>query len=324
MDHDLIDRALAEDVGPGDATTEATVPAGLRGRATITQKAEGVIYGLDVAEAVFRRLDPAVRAERPGPDGEWREAAARAGRPGPDGEWREAAARAGRPGPDREWREAGATAEWLGTEGEWRPAGAPVLRVEGSARALLTAERTALNFLGRLSGIATRTAQVVRAVEAAGGGARILDTRKTTPGLRALEKAAVKAGGGVNHRFGLWDAVLIKDNHVALAGGVGEAVRRAQAASDLPIEVEVRYPREIDEALAAGATALLLDNMSPDEVRAAVARVAGRATIEVSGAITPDTVLVYATIEGVDYVSMGALTHSAPVLDLSLALETLP
>jgi nicotinate-nucleotide pyrophosphorylase (carboxylating) len=276
MDDDLIERALAEDVGAGDATTEATVPADLRGRATITQKADGVIYGLDVAEEVFRRLD------------------------------------------------AGATVERLGPEGEWRNAGAPVLRVEGSARALLTAERTALNFLGRLSGIATRTAQVVRAVEAAGGGARVLDTRKTTPGLRALEKAAVKAGGGVNHRFGLWDAVLIKDNHVALAGGVGEAVRRAQAASDLPIEVEVRDPGEIDEALAAGATALLLDNMSPDEVRAAVARVAGRATIEVSGAITPDTVLVYATIEGVDYVSMGALTHSAPVLDLSLALETLP
>jgi nicotinate-nucleotide pyrophosphorylase (carboxylating) len=276
MDHDLIDRALAEDVGTGDATTEATVPAGLRGRATITQKADGVIYGLDVAEAVFRRVDPAVRAER------------------------------------------------LGPEGDWRAAGGPVLRVEGSARALLTAERTALNFLGRLSGIATCTAQVVRAVQAAGGGARILDTRKTTPGLRALEKAAVKAGGGVNHRFGLWDAVLIKDNHVALAGGVGEAVRRARAASDLPIEVEVRDAREIDEALAAGATALLLDNMGPDDVRAAVVRVAGRATIEVSGAITPDTVLVYATIEGVDYVSMGALTHSAPVLDLSLALETLP
>jgi nicotinate-nucleotide pyrophosphorylase (carboxylating) len=276
MDDDLIERALAEDVGAGDATTEATVPADLRGRATITQKADGVIYGLDVAEEVFRRLD------------------------------------------------AGATVERLGPEGEWRNAGAPVVRVEGSARALLTAERTALNFLGRLSGIATRTAQVVRAVEAAGGGARVLDTRKTTPGLRALEKAAVKAGGGVNHRFGLWDAVLIKDNHVALAGGVGEAVRRAQAASDLPIEVEVRDPGEIDEALAAGATALLLDNMSPDEVRAAVARAAGRATIEVSGAITPDTVLVYATIEGVDYVSMGALTHSAPVLDLSLALETLP
>jgi nicotinate-nucleotide pyrophosphorylase (carboxylating) len=276
MDHDLIDRALAEDVGAGDATTEATVPADLRGRATITQKADGVIYGLDVAEEVFRRLDAAATVER------------------------------------------------LGPEGEWRNAGAPVLRVEGSARALLTAERTALNFLGRLSGIATRTAQVVRAVAAAGGGARILDTRKTTPGLRALEKAAVQAGGGVNHRFGLWDAVLIKDNHVALAGGVGEAVRRAQTASELAIEVEVRDAREIDEALAAGATALLLDNMSPDEVRAAVARVAGRATIEVSGAITPDTVLVYATIEGVDYVSMGALTHSAPVLDLSLALETLP
>jgi nicotinate-nucleotide pyrophosphorylase (carboxylating) len=298
---ELIDRALAEDVGPGDVTTEATVAADVRGRATITQKADGVIYGLDVAEAVFRRLDPAARVARPGPEGEWREK--------------------GAPG--------------VGPEGEWRAAAAPVLRVEGEARALLTAERTALNFLGRLSGIATRTAQVVRAIEEAGGGARILDTRKTTPGLRALEKAAVKAGGGVNHRFGLWDAVLIKDNHIALAGGVGEAVQRALAGgvadavkraqgSELPIEVEVRNPQEIEEALQAGATALLLDNMSPDEVRAAVAQVNGRATLEVSGGITDETVLVYATIEGVDYVSMGALTHSAPVLDLSLALETLP
>jgi nicotinate-nucleotide pyrophosphorylase (carboxylating) len=275
MELDIIDRALAEDVGPGDATTEATVATDARGRATITQKADGVIYGLDVSEEVFRRLDPGARVER------------------------------------------------LGPEGEWRAAGAPVLRVEGSARALLTGERTALNFLGRLSGIATRTAQVVRAVEQAGGGARILDTRKTTPGLRALEKAAVKAGGGVNHRFGLFDAILIKENHSELAGGVGEAVRRAQA-SQLPVEVEVRNPVEIDEALRAGATALLLDNMSPDEVRAAVAQVAGRATLEVSGNINDQTVLVYATIEGVDYVSMGALTHSAPVLDLSLSLETLP
>jgi len=274
---DLIDRALAEDVGDGDATTEATVDAAARARAVITQKADGVISGLDVAEAVFRRLDPDAAVER------------------------------------------------LGPEGTWREAGAPVLRVEGSARALLTAERTALNFLGRLSGVATATARVVRAVEQAGGTARILDTRKTTPGLRALEKRAVADGGGVNHRAGLYDAILIKENHAAAAGGVGEAVRRARAARpDLPLEVEVRDPAEIDAALEAGAPRLLLDNMTPDEVRAAVAQVAGRAELEASGGVDERTVLVYATIEGLHFVSMGALTHSAPGLDLSLALEALP
>jgi nicotinate-nucleotide pyrophosphorylase (carboxylating) len=280
MDRDveeLIDRALAEDVGGGDATTEATVDAGARARATITQRAAGVISGLDVAEAVFRRLDPDAKVERLGPAGQWREA------------------------------------------------GAPVLRVEGSARALLTAERTALNFLGRLSGVATATARVVRAVEAAGGGAKVLDTRKTTPGFRRLEKQAVADGGGVNHRAGLYDAILIKENHAAAAGGVAEAVRRARAARpDLPVAVEVRDPKEIDEALRAGAPRLLLDNMSPDEIRAAVQQVAGRAELEASGGIDPETVLVYATIEGLHYVSMGALTHSAPALDLSLALESLP
>jgi nicotinate-nucleotide pyrophosphorylase (carboxylating) len=200
-----------------------------------------------------------------------------------------------------------------------------VLRVEGSARALLTAERTALNFLGRLSGVATLTARVVRAIEEAGGGAKLLDTRKTTPGLRALEKRAVADGGGVNHRAGLYDFILIKENHAALAGGVGEAVRRARAARpDLPLAIEVRDPAEIDEALAAGAPRLLLDNMSPDAIRAAVAQVAGRAELEASGGIDPETVLVYATISGLHYVSMGALTHSAPALDLSLILETSP
>jgi len=274
---DLIDAALAEDVGDGDVTAEATVDAGARGRATITQKAPGVISGLGVAEAVFRRLDPAAAIER------------------------------------------------LGPEGEWRDAGAGVLRVEGSARALLTAERTALNFLGRLSGIATLTATVVRAIRDAGGQAKLLDTRKTTPGLRALEKRAVADGGGVNHRAGLYDFILIKENHAALAGGVGEAVRRArELRPDLPLAVEVRDPAEIDEALAAGAPRLLLDNMSPDEIRAAVAQVAGRAELEASGGIDPDTVLVYATISGLHYVSMGALTHSAPSLDLSLILETSP
>jgi nicotinate-nucleotide pyrophosphorylase (carboxylating) len=273
----LVDRALAEDVGDGDATTAATVDADARARATITQKAPGVISGLEAAEAVFLRLDPAARIRR------------------------------------------------LGPEGEWREAGAAVLQVEGSARALLTAERTALNFLGRLSGVATMAARVVRAVRDAGGGARVLDTRKTTPGLRRLEKAAVADGGGVNHRAGLYDAILIKENHAAAAGGVGEAVRRARAARpDLPLAVEVRDARELDEALAAGAPRLLLDNMTPEEVSAAVARTAGRAVLEASGGVGLDTVLVYATIPGLDYVSMGALTHSAPALDLSLALETLP
>ena len=274
---ELVTAALAEDVGDGDVTALATVDASARGRATITQKAPGVISGLAVAEAVFRRLDPDAAIER------------------------------------------------LGPEGEWREAGAGVLRVEGSARALLTAERTALNFLGRLSGVATLTASIVRAIEAAGGGAKLLDTRKTTPGLRALEKRAVADGGGVNHRAGLYDFILIKENHAALAGGVGEAVRRArEARPDLPLAIEVRDPAEIDEALAAGAPRLLLDNMSPDQIRAAVGQVAGRAELEASGGIDPETVLVYATISGLHYVSMGALTHSAPALDLSLLLETSP
>jgi nicotinate-nucleotide pyrophosphorylase (carboxylating) len=274
---ELIDRALAEDVGDGDATALATVDPAARACATIRQKAPGVISGLAVAEGVFARLDADVRTLRRGPEGRWREA------------------------------------------------GAEVLVLEGPARALLTGERTALNFLARLSGVATATARVVRAVAEAGGRARILDTRKTTPGLRRLEKRAVADGGGVNHRAGLYDFVLIKENHAALAGGVGEAVRRARdARPDLPLAVEVRDAAEIDEALAARAPRLLLDNMTPDQVRAAVARVGGRAELEASGGVDERTVLVYATIEGLDYVSMGALTHSSPSLDLSLLLEPLP
>ena len=157
------------------------------------------------------------------------------------------------------------------------------------------------------------------------GPPQLLDTRKTTPGLRALEKRAVADGGGVNHRAGLYDFILIKENHAALAGGVGPAVRRARAARpDLPLAVEVRDPAEIDEALAAGAPRLLLDNMTPDQVAAAVIQVGGRAELEASGGVTPDTVVVYSTIKGLDYVSMGALTHSAPSLDLSLLLEITP
>ncbi|MBV9050413.1 MAG: carboxylating nicotinate-nucleotide diphosphorylase, partial [Solirubrobacterales bacterium] len=188
-----------------------------------------------------------------------------------------------------------------------------------SARALLTDERTALNFLQRLSGVATLTARCVRAVE--GTGARILDTRKTTPGLRELEKAAVAAGGGTNHRVGLYDAVLIKENHAALAGGVGEAVRLARArAPQLPLEVECRTLEEVEEALAAGAPRILLDNMSVEELRAAAQFVGGRAELEASGGVTLETLREIATT-GVQFVSVGALTHSAPALDLSLLLE---
>jgi nicotinate-nucleotide pyrophosphorylase (carboxylating) len=211
--------------------------------------------------------------------------------------------------------------ERLCEEGVWRDGG-PVLRAEGSARALLSAERTALNFLGRLSGVATLTARCVQAVD--GTGARILDTRKTTPGLRALEKAAVAAGGGTNHRAGLYDAILIKENHAALAGGVGEAVRAAAAAAPgLPLEVECRTLAEVDAALAAGAPRILLDNMSVEQLREAAAHVAGRAELEASGGATLQTLREIAST-GVQFVSVGALTHSAPTLDLSLILQPLP
>ncbi len=206
-------------------------------------------------------------------------------------------------------------------EGLWREDGGPVLSVDGRARALLTAERTALNFLAHLSGVATMAARAARAVE--GTGARVLDTRKTTPGLRALEKAAVAAGGASNHRAGLYDAILIKENHIAAAGGIAAAIERARAAAPqlaATLEVEVRDEREIDEALAAGAPRLLLDNMGDAELRAAVARVAGRAELEASGGVTLQTLRSRAQT-GVQWVSMGALTHSAPALDLSMLLE---
>jgi nicotinate-nucleotide pyrophosphorylase (carboxylating) len=209
----------------------------------------------------------------------------------------------------------------LTAEGEWREGG-PVLDAEGSAAALLTGERTALNLLGRLSGVATTTARYVEAVR--GTGARILDTRKTTPGLRLLEKAAVAAGGGTNHRVGLFDAILIKENHAAMAGGVGAAVRAArEAAPDLPLEVECRSAAEVDEALAAGARRLLLDNMDPTQLRAIVARVGGAAELEASGGVRLETVREIAAT-GVEWVSVGALTHSAATLDLSLILERQP
>jgi nicotinate-nucleotide pyrophosphorylase (carboxylating) len=205
----------------------------------------------------------------------------------------------------------------LTEEGVWREDG-PVFEVHGDAAALLAAERTALNLLGRLSGVATLSARYVHAV--AGTDAIILDTRKTTPGLRLLEKAAVAAGGAQNHRIGLSDAVLIKENHAAMAGGVGKAVAAARAhAPGLLIEAEVRDLEELDAALAAGAPRVLLDNMSVTELAAAVARVAGRAQTEASGGVDLATVGEIART-GVQFISVGALTHSAPALDLSLIL----
>ncbi len=270
---DAVARALIEDIGTGDVTTVATVPPDARASALITQKAPGVVFGLDAAEQTFRALDP------------------------------------------------DATVERIVDEGVWRERG-EVLRVEGRARALLSAERTALNFLQRLSGVATLAARCVAAVE--GTGARILDTRKTTPGLRTLEKAAVAAGGATNHRAGLYDAILIKENHATIAGGVGKAVALAdQGAPGLALEVECRTLAEVDEALAASAPRILLDNMTPDELREAVAHVGGRAELEASGGVTLETLRAVAST-GVDFISVGALTHSAPALDLSLILTPLP
>ena len=271
---EVVARALAEDVGDGDVTTAATVPADARARALITQKAPGVIYGFDVAVDTFRSLDAEM------------------------------------------------SFDFLIEEGVWREDGGAVLALEGSARAILTGERTALNFLQRLSGVATMAARCVRLVEDLEPRPPvILDTRKTTPGLRALEKAAVAAGGATNHRAGLFDAILIKENHAALAGGVGEAVRKARShAPGLALEVECRTLAEVDEALEAGAPWILLDNMTVSELADAVRHVGGRAKLEASGGVTLQTLRAIAST-GVDFVSVGALTHSAPALDLSLLLE---
>ena len=193
-----------------------------------------------------------------------------------------------------------------------------VAEVRGGAAAMLTAERTALNLLQRLTGIATVTR---RFVDAAGGGITILDTRKTTPLLRTLEKYAVRAGGGTNHRHGLHDAVLIKDNHIRLAGGVRQAVDRMRAARpEMPVEIEAQSLDQVDEAIAAGAQIILLDNLSTAEIREAVGRIGGRARIEISGGVTLDRIRELAAT-GADYVSVGALTHSAPAADISFELE---
>jgi nicotinate-nucleotide pyrophosphorylase (carboxylating) len=258
---ELIDRALAEDVGAGDLTTRLLVPPDLRASARIEQKEPGVIAGLDVAAAVFERFD--VKLE---------------------------------------------------------PAKDAVARLDGPAAGILTAERTALNFLGRLSGIATLTARYVEAVQ--GTGAKILDTRKTTPGLRELEKAAVAAGGATNHRMGLYDAVLIKENHAAVAGGLAAATRKAvtEAPEGVEVCVECETPEDVDIALEAGARRLLLDNMTPAELVECVARAGRHATLEASGGVTLENVREIAETS-VDFISIGALTHSAAALDLSLLFD---
>ncbi|MGD9501570.1 MAG: carboxylating nicotinate-nucleotide diphosphorylase [Methyloceanibacter sp.] len=265
--------ALAEDLGAaGDITTDATVPADAVGRAAIVARQPGVVAGLDLAEAAFKALDPAISFTRIVADG-------------------------------------GSVA-----------AGGKIATVSGKARAILTGERTALNFVGRLSGIATLTASYVKAVE--GTGARIACTRKTTPGMRALEKYAVRAGGGINHRFGLYDAVLVKDNHIAAAGGIGKALARLKerAGHAVRIEVEVETLAQLAEVLTFPIDAVLLDNMDVATLREAVKLVAGRVVTEASGGVTLDNVREVAST-GVDVISAGALTHSPRNLDSSLEWE---
>jgi nicotinate-nucleotide pyrophosphorylase (carboxylating) len=270
---ETVRRALAEDLGWGDVTTDATVPPDARARGIILSKSDCVIAGLDVAAEAFRQLDP------------------------------------------------GCEFAALKKDGDRCARGDTVADVRGLAASMLTAERTALNFLQRLSGIATLTRQFV---EASGGRITVLDTRKTTPTLRALEKYAVRAGGGTNHRGGLDDGILVKDNHIRLAGGVAAAVKKLKATDpEMPIEVEAQNLAQVDEVLAAGADILLVDNLSIDEIREAVRRARGRAQIEISGGVTIDRLPELAAT-GADYVSVGALTHSAPAVDLSFELEPEP
>jgi nicotinate-nucleotide pyrophosphorylase (carboxylating) len=267
---ELVRRALAEDLGWGDVTTEGTIARDQKGRGVIVAKSECVLAGMGIAAEAFRQLDPGVVVTVHKEDGTLL-----------------------RPGEE-------------------------VAEMAGTATALLTAERTALNFMQRLSGIATLTR---RFVDAAGGRITVLDTRKTTPLLRALEKYAVRAGGGVNHRAGLDDGILIKDNHIRLAGGVQAAVTRMRKANrEMPTEVEAQSLAQVDEALEAGADIVLLDNLSTAEIIDAVRRCRGRAKTEISGGVTLARLPELAAT-GADYVSVGALTHSAPSADLSFEIE---
>ncbi|MFQ5818300.1 MAG: carboxylating nicotinate-nucleotide diphosphorylase [Terriglobia bacterium] len=271
----VVQRALEEDLGSSDLTTEGVLPKPLTARATFAANEVSIVAGLPVAARVFELLDP------------------------------------------------NASFLTLVPEGAMVSRGRRLAEVRGDARALLKGERVTLNFLQRLSGIATLTRRYASRIE--GTKAKILDTRKTTPGLRLLERYAVRVGGGFNHRMGLYDAILIKENHAELVGGVAEAVRRARSkyGHQHVIQVEVRDEAEIRAALEAGADALLLDNMPPEQVKLAVEVIAGRAWVEASGNIRIENVRAYADI-GVDYISIGALTHSASSVDISLDLVLEP
>lgn len=268
---EIISRALAEDIGSGDITSEWTIPADLRLRGDLLVKQVGVIAGLEVAALVFATVDPAIQFTP------------------------------------------------LANDGDRVTRGTVVARVSGPARSILTAERTALNFLQRMSGIATDTRRFVDAVS--GTRAVILDTRKTCPGLRLLDKWAVRLGGAQNHRTGLYDMVLIKDNHITAAGGITQAVKRVRERipRGILVEVEVQTLAELDEALALGVDRIMLDNMNLDDIREAVRRAQGRVKLEVSGGVSLSTVTKIAAT-GVDYISVGALTHSPQALDISLEL----
>lgn len=267
-----VDAALAEDVGRGDLTTRATVPAGTRLQLVMATREDIVPAGLEVAAEVFKRLAP------------------------------------------------DAMIEIVARDGVRAAKGAALMRIEGPAHGLLTAERTALNFVQLLSGIATLTRAYVDAIE--GTGAVLLDTRKTLPGLRALSKYATRTGGAVNHRMRLDDGMLIKDNHVAAAGGIGEAVRRAvaQAPQGMDVRAECDTLEQVEEALEAGATSLLLDNMAPDTLRRAVAIVKDRVPLEASGGVNLENIRAVAET-GVDFISTGRITQGATAVDIGLDLD---
>lgn len=276
--------ALKEDIGSGDVTTLATIPVESQARGRFLAKSSGIIAGLDVVGLTYRLLA--------------------------NGNW---TASKGEPVQPVQFR---ACVE----EGERVAAGTVVARAAGSAQMLLTAERVALNFAQRMSGIATLTRRYVDAAQ--GANAVILDTRKTAPGLRVFDKRAVMLGGGMNHRFGLFDMALVKDNHIAAAGGISPAVQRIRGQYEgLEIEVEVTSLAQLEEALALDVDRILLDNMTLDQIREAVSITAGRTPLEASGGISLETVAAVAAT-GVDFISVGALTHSVPALDISFDLET--